>query len=108
MITPIDLQVNMNQMSEVGRAEQLRNAAVGARQNFLDDEASRLTNLKKERLEESQKAEHTSVNDSLSDEKGKKEEKRREFSRERDETRSKYQTNVLQDDKLGREIDIFK
>ena len=106
MITPIDLQVNMNQMHEIGRVEKSRNAAVGAQQNFLDDEASRLANLKKERLEEPQKAEHANINDSLSDEKEK--EKRREASRERDESSRKRPLNVLHDDKLGREIDVFK
>ena len=107
MITPIDLQVSMNHMHEIGRTEQSRNVAVGAQQNFLDDEASRLANLKKEKIEESQKAEHANVNDSLSDEKG-KEKKRREFSRERDEVHSESSANVLRDDKLGREIDVFK
>ena len=106
MITPIDLQVNMSQVHEIGRAEKARSTAVGTQQNFLDDEASRSANLKKERLEEPQKAEHTSVNDSLSDEKEK--EKRKEFSRERDEAPRKRSSNVLYDDKLGREIDVFK
>ncbi|MCL1911544.1 MAG: hypothetical protein FWG13_05015 [Leptospirales bacterium] len=108
MITPIDLQVNMNQVHEIGRAEQSRNTAVGAQQNFLDDEASRLANQKKERLEESQQAEHAGINDSLADE---KEEKRRRFSREREKEETvpqKSSADVMYDDRLGREIDIFK
>ena len=110
MITPIDLQVNMSQMHEIGRVEQSRTVAVGAQQSFLDDEASRSANLKKERLEESQKAGHASIKDSLSDEK--EEEKRKRFfrERERNETSSprKHSASVLDDDKLGREIDVFK
>ena len=107
MITPIDLQVNMKQMHEIGRTEQSRNIAVGSQQNFMDDEASRLSNLKKERLEEAQKAGHANINDSLSDEKG-KEKGKKESSSEHDETAPKHSANVLNDDKLGREIDVFK
>jgi len=108
MITPIDLQVNIGHLHEIGRAEHSRNAAVDSQQGFLDDEAARLTNLKKERIEESQKAEHSTVNDSLADEKEKEKEKRKEFSRGHDETDSRRPVNVLYDDKLGREIDVFK
>ena len=107
-IKPIDLQVNINQMHEVGRGEQARTDAVTGQMHMLDEEASKLTNLKNTRLEESKKGERTEIRDVLSDDKEK----------ERDRKRKKRKVPLLpaeeparhlsHDDKLGRKIDVLK
>lgn len=108
MITPIDLQINMSQLHEIGRGEQSRNVAVTGQQQFLDDESSQSANLKKARLDESKKGEQTKLRDSLSNEKEKQDGKRESSSHEQNEKAPLRKPNVLDDDKLGREIDIFK
>jgi hypothetical protein len=107
-IKPIDLQVNINQMHEVGRGEQARTDAVAGQMHVLDEEAKKLADIKKTKLEESKKAERTEVRDVLSDdrertpERGKKKRKGRHLQAEEQERRLSH------DDRLGRKIDILK
>jgi hypothetical protein len=108
MITPIDLQINMNQLHEIGKGEQSRNVAVTGQQQFLDDESSQAANLKKAKLDEAQKGEQAGLRDSLSNEKEKQGRRESSSSNEQNEKTPLRKPSVLDDEKLGREIDIFK
>ena len=73
-IRPIDLQTNFSQMHEVGRMEQARNSSLLAQQALMDDQAAKQANLRKERVDESEKTDQTNFRDALAgdENKGKK------------------------------------
>jgi hypothetical protein len=60
-IKPIDLQTNIGQMTEVGKAEHARHAGILQQQNVLDKEAAEKSNLVKDRLDELKKGEQTQI-----------------------------------------------
>lgn len=62
-IKPIDLQTNINQMSEVGRTEHTRQTALTEQQLVMDRQAADKSNLVNTRLDQSEKAEKTAIRD---------------------------------------------
>jgi len=104
-IKPIDLQTNIGQMTEISRHEHARQGALIAQQHLLDNEALNKSLLKNTRLDETEKAEKTSIKDE-----DKKKEKQgfeqhidKESAREDNKKKEK-----MKDDRIGNIIDIFK
>lgn len=104
-IKPIDLQTNMNQMTEVGKMEHSRIHSLTDQQMMLDKQAAEKSNLRNTKMEESEKAEKTAIReeDKKSDRHhaggGNRENEKKESSRPRDR---------MKDDKMGHLIDILK
>ncbi len=102
-ITPIDLQVNIGQVHEVGRAEVAKQGALIDQQHLLDEESNKAANLKKSRLDESQKGDKTSIRD----EHKKKDQGKRE-GESHDKGKDDGKVNPLKDDRRGNLIDVLK
>jgi hypothetical protein len=109
-IKPIDLQTNMAQMHEVGRGEQARTGAVAEKQHVLDEEAAKQSELAKERLEESKKADKTEVRDALSDDKEKdgRKGKQQKGTEKTKGSETEGKLSRSHDDRMGRIIDVLK
>ena len=109
-IRPLDLQTNFSQMHEVGRAEQARNTSILAQQTLMDDQATKQMNLRKERLDESEKSDQTNFRDVLSanEEKGKKDRNKQDDEKNNqnqdDENKPKYSS----DQRFGRFLDVVR
>ena len=103
-IKPIDLQTNIGQMTEVGKAEHARHAGILQQQNVLDKEAAEKSNLVKDRLDELKKGEQTQIKN---EEKGspKREAKRQAGEKEK---KKEDKPEPMKDDKMGRIIDVLK
>ncbi len=104
-IKPIDLQTNINQMVEVGKIEHTRLNALIDQQQMLDKHAADKSNLVNSRLDESEKAEKTSIRDE-----DKKKDRHSmaghgEGEGKKDEPRPR---DRMKDEKMGHIIDIFK
>lgn len=104
-IKPIDLQTNINQMSEVGRSEHTRQTALTEQQLLMDKQAADKSNLVNSRLDESEKAEKTSIRDE-----DKKHDKHPPSGHgEGGETKDKPKPrDRMKDEKMGNIIDILK
>ena len=104
-IKPIDLQTNIGQMTEVGKNEQARQGSLITQQNALHSEANEKSIAKNSKLDESEKGERTAIKD---------EDKRNDMYRFKDgndEKKKKEEDRKrvrMMDDKMGRNIDIFK
>jgi hypothetical protein len=103
-IKPIDLQTNINQMGEVGKNEHTRIHSLTDQQVMLDKQAAEKSNLINSKLDESEKAEKTSIMDEdkkkdrhLTGNQGESEKK------EKDQPRGR-----MKDDKMGNIIDVLK
>lgn len=111
-ITPIDLQINVGQLHEVGRNEYAKTAAAVEQRNFLHEESAQTGDLKKNRLDETAPADDSGVRDVLADDKeqtgGRKKEKDGKTSNDKGSGESSKAGDVFYDDKLGRTIDIRK
>ena len=109
-IRPLDMQTNISQMHEVGRAEQARNASLLAQQSVLGEESTKLENLKKERLDESEKAEDTKFRDVLDqDEKRKRKEEEKQNANYNDDTvQGEGEPKYDPDKKYGRFLDVLR
>ncbi len=104
-VKPIDIQVNMGHMFDVGKSEHARNASLIEQQHFLDDEADKLSKLKKDRLKEPDKAEETDVHEDAS-KKGSN-----EFHgdhSQRKDGEDDHERTLSKDDKMGNIIDVLK
>ncbi|HON77081.1 MAG TPA: hypothetical protein PK544_01200 [Spirochaetota bacterium] len=102
-VKPIDMQVNINQMHEVARNEQVRSTAVAEMQHGLEKESNKKGEDVKSRLEENKKAEKTII---MKEDFGKGQRKRREGKREQEQ--DEPEREKLQDDRMGRFIDVKK
>ena len=104
-IKPIDIQTNMGQMTEVSKYEQARQGALIAQQNVLDMEANEKSIAKNSKLDESEKGERASIKDE-----NKRDEKdgfqNRDGENKKKEENSKRERMI--DEKMGKNIDIFK
>ena len=104
-IKPIDMQVNISQMHEVGKNEQVRSETIAEQQHLLDKESNEKSKLIKSKLEESKKGEKTAIKED--DSKNKRErEKKGYYDPEKKEKVQKKE--LMKDDKIGRIIDVFK
>lgn len=104
-IKPIDLQTNISQMSEVGRTEHTRLTALTEQQLLMDKQAADKSNLVNSKLDESEKAEKTSIRDE-----DKKHDKQSAAGHgEGGENKDKPKPrDRMKDDKMGNIIDILK
>lgn len=104
-IKPIDLQTNMTQMSEVGRNEHSRQTSLTDQQLVMDKQAADKSNLVNTRLDESEKAEKTSIRDE-----DKKHDKHSAAGHgEGGEKKENPQPrDRMKDEKMGKIIDILK
>jgi hypothetical protein len=103
-IKPIDLQANMSQVTEVGRAEQARSDAVVGQQHVLEKESGEKSRLLKTTLEETKKGGNAVIQDHQ-----KKEEKKKENEREMREGEGAAKRKAKRaDDRMGNIIDIMK
>lgn len=107
-IKPIDLQVNMNQMHEVGKGEQARTDALAEQQHVMDKESSKKTLLKNSKLDESNKGEKTEVRDALADDKEKKHGSDGRKRSDEHEQNEGGERTLSHDDRLGKNIDVLK
>ena len=107
-IKPIDLQVNINQMHEIGRGEQARTGAIAEQQHVLDEESSKSSKMKNSRLDESKKAERTEIRDALADDKEKEEEAAKKKRQGEEEASGEKPRQLSHDDRLGKNIDFLK
>ena len=105
-VTPIDIQVNMGQMQEIGRGEQSRNMSITGMQKALDDEAAKEAAMKNTKVDETNKGEQEGINDSLNKEGNK--EKQQNLSKDKNEYKSERKIKRAHDDRRGTKIDFFK
>lgn len=104
-IKPIDLQTNINQMSEVGKTEQIRQAALVAQQAVMDRQAADKSSLVNTRLDESEKAEKTAIRDE-----DKKHDKHSASGQDEGSAKKDkpHPRDRMKDEKMGNIIDILK
>lgn len=102
-ITPIDVQVNMAQMLEVGKSEHAKQGAISEQQHLLHKESSDKSNQVGKRLEEMREGEKTAIRDE--DKKG---DKRDSSSSYKDKKESSEKPKKMIDERMGNIIDIFK
>ena len=101
-IKPIDLQTNIGQMHEIAKNEQGRSSAVVDGQHILEKHSGEDSKRISERLDENKKAEKTLIKR----EEGRKN-KRRKLLKGAEQKEQKRKTeNALQDDKMGKMIDV--
>lgn len=104
-IKPIDLQSNISQMSEVGKSEQVKTGAIAEQQHLLDKESNEKSKLVNTRLDETKKGEKTAIRDEYD----KKKKKREAVKKKAEESNNeKEQRKFLNDEKMGRIIDVLK
>jgi len=104
-IKPIDLQTNIGQIHEVGRGEMAKQGALAEQQHVLDKEAADKSNLKKSKLDESEKGEKASIRDE-----DKKRDRRESSNRNNNEDKKDESSSkkTLHDERMGNLIDVFK
>ncbi len=103
-IKPIDLQTNLAKLVDVGKGEQARSGAIAEQQHGLEKESQEKSRLVNSKLDEAKKAEKTSIKDEQE-----KERQRRERRKNKSETmQKKHQTEKIEDDRMGRIIDVLK
>jgi hypothetical protein len=106
-ITPIDLQTNIGQMHEVARKEHAHGDSVNAQIHHLDKEADDKSNNANSRLDESREAQN--MTGRLDDRTGGgQKRKKRNADGTQEETRPKRKVEMIEDENLGRVIDIKK
>ncbi|HOP29191.1 MAG TPA: hypothetical protein P5120_02385 [Spirochaetota bacterium] len=103
-IKPIDLQTNIGQLSEVGKAEHARQGVVAEQQHLLDKQAAEKSNLVNSKLEQAEKGEKTAIMDEEKKRSGSGSEQH-EKGREEKEPSPKER---MKDDKIGKIIDVLK
>ncbi len=103
-VKPIDLQTNIAQSLEVGKSEHARMGLAGELQHVLDKEAKDKSNLVNSRLDEAEKGEKTAIRA----EDKKKDRHGRDSRGRKDGDSDKRKTEKINDDKMGRIIDVFK
>ena len=104
-IKPIDLQTNISQMTEVSRTEHARHASLTEQQLVMDRQAADKSNLVNTRLDETEKAEKTSIRD----EDKKKERQSTTAHGEGDKKKDEpHPRDRMKDEKMGNIIDILK
>ncbi len=103
-IKPIDLQTNIGQLPEVGRSEQARLGNLIEQQHLLDRQAAEKSNLVNSRLEQTEKAEKTSI----MDEEKKKSAGGREQGEKGKEKKETPEKERLKDERMGKIIDVLK
>lgn len=104
-IKPIDLQTNINQMSEVGRTEHTRQTALAEQQLVMDKQAADKSNLVNTRLDQSEKAEKTAIRDE-----DKKHDKHSAAGQGQggEKKDQPHPRDRMKDEKMGNIIDILK
>jgi len=107
-IRPLDMQTNISQMSEVGRAEQARNTSLLAQQSILGEESTKLENLKKERLDELEKTEETKFKDVLDQDEKRKREENKQNANHDDTSQGEDEPKYDPDKKYGRFLDVLR
>jgi len=102
-VKPIDMQVNISQMHEVARNEQVRSTAIAEIQQGLEKESNTKGKEVQSRLEENKKGEKTAI---MKEDFGKGQQRR---GKGRDEKKhNEPETETYQDEKMGRFIDVKK
>ncbi|MFC1671137.1 hypothetical protein ACFL20_12170 [Spirochaetota bacterium] len=108
-ITPIDLQANISQMSEVGRGEQVKTEAIAEQQHQRAEESNEKSKLVNTKLDEMKKAEKTRIDEELEKNKKDNEASKKKKEQENIEAKGKEgKREVSTDDKMGLIIDVFK
>ena len=104
-IKPIDLQTNMNQMSEVGKTEHTRLNSLTDQQLLMDKQAADKSNLVNTRLDESEKAEKTAIRDE-----NKKHDKQSAsgHGEGREKKEAPRPRDRMKDERMGKIIDVLK
>jgi len=108
-VRPIDLQSNMSQITQVGKAEQARVDALVTQQHLLERESMEKAKVIDTRTENLKKDEKTlAVNEEMG--RGKK---RREPGKDSEDEQGKKEKDLTphslsKDDKMGRIIDVLK
>jgi len=103
-VKPIDMQINIVQLPEVGRNEQARSDTLIGQQQTLDEEANEKSKLKNSKLDESKKGEKTSI----SEEDKKKDRRNASEHGKSNEEASQKKKEPLKDERMGHFIDVFK
>lgn len=103
-IKPIDLQTNIGQLPEVGKAEHLRQGIIAEQQHLLDKQATEKSNLVNSRLDQAEKGEKTSIMD---EEKRRSGGGREEGGKGRGEKKPSPKER-MKDERMGKIIDILK
>lgn len=101
-VKPIDMQVNINQMTEVARNEHVRSVAAAEAQHVIEKESKDRGKEVPSRLEENKKAEKTMIK---KDDFGRG---RQRGKRERGKGEHGAKTEVIEDETIGRLIDVKK
>lgn len=105
-ITPIDLQVNVGQLYEVGRNEHAKINTLSEQRHLLHEEAARSADLKKSRLDEITKAGEADIKDVLSKEN--EDGGRRQNRRNKKQPEKEEKENALSEDsRLGGTVDVL-
>lgn len=102
-ITPIDIQVNMAQMLEVGKGEHAKQGAIAEQHHLLHKESRDKSNLVGEKLEEMREGEKTAIRDE-----DKKRDTRGKNSSEKEKKGSSGKSKKMKDERMGNIIDVFK
>jgi hypothetical protein len=102
-VKPIDMQVNISQMHEVARNEQVRSTAVAEMQQGLEKESNAKGREVKSRLEENKKGEKTAI---MKEDFGKGQRRHRKGKEEKEH--NEPETEIFQDERMGRFIDVKK
>ena len=104
-IKPIDMQVNISQMHEVGKNEQVKAEIIAGQQHLLDKESNEKSKLINSKLEESKKGERTAIKEDDSKKKRDRGKKGYSDSEKKEKVQKK---EFMKDDKIGRIIDVLK
>ena len=105
-IKPIDLQINIAQMHEVSKGEQVRTEGIAEQQHLLEKESDEKSKLIQSRLDENKKAEKTIIK--REEEKGKRGGKRKRREDKRGIEPEEKEMKTLKDTRMGRIIDVKK
>ncbi len=107
-IKPIDLQTHIAQITEVGRGEQARMEAVVEQQHLREKEANEQSMLINSRLDEAKKGERTAIKDE--EKGGEGQQSTGQEAEEQKEKKAKIykKKEKVEDDRMGKIIDILK
>ena len=104
-VTPIDLQTNMAQMTEVGRAEHARAESIAELQHLIKKESGEKSNLLKAKLDELKKEDKLIGVDKH---KGKNSKHKERDQKENEKNKAEENDLVLKDNRMGKFIDVLK
>ncbi len=104
-VKPIDLQVNISQMTDVAKNQSMRSDALAEQQHFLDKEATDKSKEANTKLEEADELEK-GINED--EEKKKKQKQAMDKNNEDPNNKEKKQKKLSTDDRMGRIIDVLK